>query len=81
LALAHRFPGMSVLTQEEVASKLALASRPSASVASAENQTMVDLDSVDMVDFPGAAAAGSALFAYLKKKSKTGSSPPTNPSN
>ncbi len=80
-ALAHRFPGMSVLTQEEVASKLALAARPSASVASAEKQTEVDLDSIDMVDFPGSAAAGSALFAYLKKKSKTGSSPPTNPSN
>jgi len=83
-ALAHRIPGFATLNQSEIDGIVAglLANQESElpgvtdSVTGRENPG--DLEEMDNIDFPGAAAAGSMLFTYLKKKLKTASSAPTN---
>jgi Mg-chelatase subunit ChlI len=86
LALAHRFPGASVLNESEVRSRLeGLFDETEKEIFSHLNQTKTSPDEADepimenMV-FPGSAASGGMLFTYLKKKLKTASSISTNPS-
>ncbi len=84
-ALAHRFPGATVLSQEEIGNKIAelLRTRSDNSVATLDRGQNIenpeDIELMENMDFPGSAAAGSMLFTYLKKKLKTASSAPTNP--
>lgn len=82
-ALAHRIPGPAVLSQDEVYDRLegekGLSFRgTSSSHDNAEDREMGEL--IDNMAFPGSAAAGSSLFSYLKKKSRTASSVSMNPS-
>ena len=81
-ALAHRIPGPTVLSQEDVYAQLAeLETGPMRGAASDQDPGQGDdqIYLMENVDFPGSAAAGSSLFTYLKKKLKTASSLPTNP--
>ena len=81
-ALAHRIPGPTVLSQEDVYAQLAeLETGPMRGSASDQEPGQGDdqIYLMENVDFPGSAAAGSSLFTYLKKKLKTASSLPTNP--
>lgn len=81
-ALAHRIPGPTVLSQEDVYAQLAeLETGPMRGAASDQEPGQGDdqIYLMENVDFPGSAAAGSSLFTYLKKKLKTASSLPTNP--
>ena len=79
-ALAHRIPGQSVLSHEELSSKIAslldTEGRPGSDVAISDQPAETVL--MDNMDFPGSAAAGSMLFTYLKKKLMTASSVPTS---
>lgn len=85
-ALAHRFPGPLFLTQAEIDRKMAaLLADQAAAEGPVQEKIAVDADPeelplMDNMDFPGAAAAGSMLFTYLKKKLTTVSSVPTTPS-
>ena len=82
IALAHRIPGPTVLSQEDVYAQLAeLETGPMRGAASDQEPGQGDdqIYLMENVDFPGSAAAGSSLFTYLKKKLKTTSSLPTNP--
>jgi len=85
-ALAHRFPGASVLTADEINRKLsdALASpltkTPPGPAFDHESDDKDEFPLIDNMDFPGSAAAGSMLFTYLKKKLKTAISVSTSPS-
>lgn len=81
-ALAHRIPGSTVLSQEEVYGQLGelgpgemRGTTPDHEPGPGDDQ----MNLMDNMDFPGSAAAGSSLFTYLKKKLKTASSVPTNP--
>jgi len=81
-ALAHRIPGPTVLSQEDVYAQLAeLETGPMRGAAFDQEPGQGDdqIYLMENVDFPGSAAAGSSLFTYLKKKLKTASSLPTNP--
>ena len=81
-ALAHRIPGPTVLSQEDVYAQLAeQETGPMRGAASDQEPGQGDdqIYLMENVDFPGSAAAGSSLFTYLKKKLKTASSVPTNP--
>ena len=81
-ALAHRIPGPTVLSQEDVYAQLTeLETGPMRGTASDQEPGQGDdqIYLMENVDFPGSAAAGSSLFTYLKKKLKTASSVPTNP--
>jgi len=81
-ALAHRIPGPTVLSQEDVYAQLAeLETGPMRGAASDQEPGQGDdqIYLMENVDFPGSAAAGSSLFTYLKKKLRTASSLPTNP--
>ena len=81
-ALAHRIPGPTVLSQEDVYAQLPeLATAPLRDAAFDQDPGQGDdqIYLMENVDFPGSAAAGSSLFTYLKKKLKTASSLPTNP--
>jgi Mg-chelatase subunit ChlI len=85
-ALAHRCPGPAVLSQAEIDDKLSGLLKEhgrgeaTAGHAAAGTGDDDDLQALDDREFPGAAAAGSRLFSYLKKKSQTATSAPTNPS-
>ena len=82
-ALAHRIPGSTVLSQEAVYAQLTeLAAAPLRDAAFDQDPGQSDdqINLLENTDFPGAAAAGSSLLTYLKKKMKTASSVPTNPS-
>lgn len=77
-ALAHRFPDQPVLSPAEVHDRIVdLLAGESPGDRNPRPDTE-DLALMDNIDFPGAAAAGSMLFTYLKKKLTTGSSAPTN---
>jgi Mg-chelatase subunit ChlI len=86
LALAHRCPGTAILSQAEIDGKLSGLLKDQARVGAPVVHEAVgtedheDLEGLDNIDFPGAAAAGSRLFTYLKKKFKTAISAPTTPS-
>lgn len=81
-ALAHRFPGSSVLNEAEVRSKLTDVLQETALDKSTHSRKASDetddLPLMENMDFPGSAAAGGMLFTYLKKKLKTASSASTN---
>ncbi len=85
-ALAHRCPGPTILSQAEINGKLAGLLTDQCPVEAAAvseapgTEDHDDLQELDNMDFPGAAAAGSSLFAYLKKKLQTATTAPTNPS-
>lgn len=81
LALAHRIPGATVLTREEVLRTLTEREVGPLTDSSLRHNDGVSPDEsplMENMDFPGAAAAGSTLFTYLKKKWTTASSAPTN---
>ena len=81
-ALAHRIPGSTVLSQEEVYAQLAELEAGQMRRAAADRGPGQGDDQINLMEnmaFPGSAAAGSSLFTYLKKKLKTASSVPTNP--
>ncbi len=81
-ALAHRIPGATVLTQDQVYRQLAELNNGKGRGTVSEQSPGQDHDEVHLLenmDFPGSAAAGSSLFTYLKKKLTTASSMPTNP--
>ncbi len=85
-ALAHRCPGTAILSQAEIDGKLSgwLKDQGRVGLAAAHDAEGPgehdDLQELDNMDFPGAAAAGSRLFTYLKKKLKTAIIAPTTPS-
>jgi Mg-chelatase subunit ChlI len=85
-ALAHRFPGPAFLTPAEIDGKVAglLSDQLSGEGVAQDQKPAVadheELPLMDNMDFPGAAAAGSMLFTYLKKKLKTVSTVQTTPS-
>ena len=85
-ALAHRCPGPAILSQAEIDGKLTgLLTDQCRIEASAAHvkpgmEAHGDLHVLDNMDFPGAAAAGSRLFTYLKKKLQTAITVPTKPS-
>ncbi len=83
--LAHRCPGTAILSQTEIDGKLAglLKEQCTVEAAAPGASGMTDqgnLQELDNLDFPGAAAAGSRLFTYLKKKLPTATTAPRNPS-
>jgi Mg-chelatase subunit ChlI len=80
-ALAHRFPGASVLSEAEVRNKLAGALQKTTRDQPVRPGTACDAEDfplLENMDFPGSAAAGGMLFTYLKKKLKTATSASTN---
>lgn len=85
-ALAHRFTESTVLSQQEVDKRiselLAGPFRDGAALAEEKinRELSEDLSLMENINFPGSAAAGGMLFTYLKKKQKTVSTAPTNPS-
>lgn len=82
-ALAHRWPGPAILGPTETAAKIATLfkglepAQPGWPHAAAKLADDEEVPLMDNMDFPGAAAAGSMLFTYLKKKWTTASSAPT----
>ena len=82
-ALAHRIPGSSVLSREEVYRQLAELTPEKQRGLTSDQSPGQGHDGIYLMDdqeFPGSAAAGSSLFTYLKKKLTTASSVPTSPS-
>jgi len=81
-ALAHRIPGATVFTQDQVYRQLAELNNGKSRGTVSDQNPGQDNDAfhlMDNMDFPGSAAAGSSLFTYLKKKLTTASSAPTKP--
>ncbi len=81
LALAHRIPGSSVLSEDELAARIStlLIDQGDKRTSPGQPGEAEEFGLMDNMAFPGSAAAGSMLFTYLKKKMKTDSSAPTNP--
>ena len=78
-ALAHRIPGSTVLSREDVYRQLAELNPETMQRALSNPQPGQEHDEIyllDDQDFPGSAAAGSSLFTFLKKKLTTASSAP-----
>ena len=82
-ALAHRIPGSTVASLEEVYRQLAESIPEKIRRAASNLDPGQDHDEVYLMgdqDFPGSAAAGSSLLTYLKKKLTTASSAPISTS-